>query len=492
MTAYFRTSKIRALVVDDSLFTGMQIAEILNEDEDVEVIGRASNGLEALKMVEELQPDVITMAVEMPNMDGITALKHIMVKNPVPTVMISSFAEEATETTFDAFRYGAVDVIAKPSLKQTVRLEAERRCIVSRVKRAAAVKAERCRYRRTKSPPVETKKSSGGPPDSSTRYVCVCAVTNGYYCLLGMIPNLQVGFDHVIIATIPAAPRQVEVFVNYLDAHSDVPVKNLRTNRILEKGTCYLCSGNDGLVLRDDGNSGLRVHFNDPEHHKDPASAIDRVMTALAHVAGDRAVGLVIGIGGHEGVAGVEEIRRRGGIGIVKDMTACRRDGRTFRRLLDGREARGMSVAEGRETIQCTPAPPESWNREDFGVSEGQIEELSAGRDSLSEFVNGVDIIDYLQFVLLSGKSVVLEVLSDAGVTGEIYVRGGSVLHAHCGDLQGDQALYQCLASRGGSFLNRPWHEPAKVSIDRPGELVLMEAARRRDEAQCEWLRLVH
>jgi len=141
--------KIRVLVVDDSVFMGMQVAGILNEDAEIEVVGRAMNGAEALKMVEDLNPDVVTMDVEMPVMDGLTSLKHIMVRFPVPTVMISSFTWEGARTIFDALRFGAVDVIARRSSSENESLEAQRASLVAKVKRAASIRVERFSYRRS-------------------------------------------------------------------------------------------------------------------------------------------------------------------------------------------------------------------------------------------------------------------------------------------------------------------------------------------------------
>lgn len=104
--------------------------------------------------------------------------------------------------------------------------------------------------------------------------------------------------------------------------------------------------------------------------------------------------------------------------------------------------------------------------------------------DSFSGFVEDVDIIEYLQFLLLTEKKVVLEVASRTGVKCRLYLSQGNVVHAVCGDLQGEEALYRCLSFRGGTFASRPWQEPEKVTIRRAREFLLVEAARARDEAR--------
>ncbi len=162
MTQQRGNSKIRVLVVDDSALMSRQITAILQNDEKLQVVGWAKDGLEALNMVRSLRPDVVTMDVEMPRMNGITALKHIMVKHPVPTVMISALTVEGARTTFDALKYGAIDVIAKPSRREDVSLDAQQAEIVAKVKRAAAIRTGRSRYMRI-SPrsPGEIRNSKG-------------------------------------------------------------------------------------------------------------------------------------------------------------------------------------------------------------------------------------------------------------------------------------------------------------------------------------------
>jgi len=102
--------------------------------------------------------------------------------------------------------------------------------------------------------------------------------------------------------------------------------------------------------------------------------------------------------------------------------------------------------------------------------------------ESFSGSVEGIDIIEYLQFIMLSGKKMILEVTSNGSGCGTVYLSNGRVLHATCGDLDGEEAVYRCLGFRGGKFSHLPWRDPKKVTIDKPGEFLLVEAARKRDE----------
>jgi CheY-like chemotaxis protein len=108
----------------------------------------------------------------------------------------------------------------------------------------------------------------------------------------------------------------------------------------------------------------------------------------------------------------------------------------------------------------------------------------STGKDVFSGSIDQIDILDYVQLMLLSGRQVVLEVLSRDGRQCHLFIEKGRVKHAECDTLAGEEAFFQCLAFAGGSFANLPWREPAHVTIEKPGEFLLMEAARKRDEAR--------
>lgn len=109
--------------------------------------------------------------------------------------------------------------------------------------------------------------------------------------------------------------------------------------------------------------------------------------------------------------------------------------------------------------------------------------EPSPAKSIFSGFIDGVDLLEYLQFLILSGRKTILEVTSSIGTQGRIFLANGLILHAVCGMLQGEQALYSCICFREGTFSHLPWGDPGEVTINKPGEFLLMEAVRKRDEA---------
>lgn len=316
-------NKTRVLVVDDSALMSRQITNILNSASDLTVIGRAKDGLEALSMVDELKPDVITLDVEMPNMNGITALKHIMVKHSTPTVMISALTTEGATTTFDALKYGAIDVIAKPSRREDESLEAQEADIIAKVRRAAAIRTGRLRYVKIRNNDWVYTKQGHGKPEATTRFIGIGTGTGGYYSLLKIVPALPSEFNDVMIAVVLLAARYIEPFANYLDAHSAVPVKTAEEVTVLERGTCYICSNQNRLILHSDGDGVPRLEAALSAHTENGEAAIDQMFGSLARTVGDKAVAVVLTGPGCAGAQGLAEVRKAGGIGIVQDINNC-------------------------------------------------------------------------------------------------------------------------------------------------------------------------
>jgi two-component system chemotaxis response regulator CheB len=253
-------------------------------------------------------------------MNGITALKHIMVRHSVPTVMISALTTEGARTTFDALKYGAIDVIAKPSRREDESLDAQKADIISKVRRAAAIRTGRSRYIRMGHSQHASERPSDGPCDRSTRFIGIGAGTGGYYGLLRIVPALTSDFRDVIIVVLLVSRRYVAPFVSYLECHSTVPVKTVHGVETPEKGTCYICSGQDGVALLKGVDGGARFQVLGSETAS--ASPVNDMLSSLS-AFGSRAVGVVMTGSGTDGADGVAAIRKTGGIGVVQDITNC-------------------------------------------------------------------------------------------------------------------------------------------------------------------------
>lgn len=317
-------NNIRVLVVDDSVMMGKRIAQILEEDDQIEVVGRALNGEEAVHMIPGLKPNVITLDVEMPRMNGITALKHIMLKHGIPTVMISALTQEGARTTFEALKYGAIEVVAKPSRHENESLESQKHDIVTKVKRAASIRTGRSRYVRTVNPGAPVTRMKGLPVDRTTRFIGIGAGTGAFSSLLKIIPHLPPDFADVLIVLVLTRSKYLEPFVSYLAEHSAIPVKHVRESKSPERGTCYLASAEDGpiLISRNEGKVvALQVTGNLAQSGNQ--GVIDGLLKSIGRIGKENAVGIIMSGSGNDGAAGVQVIRRLGGIGVIQDSNNC-------------------------------------------------------------------------------------------------------------------------------------------------------------------------
>ncbi|MBI5570259.1 MAG: chemotaxis protein CheB [Desulfomonile tiedjei] len=303
-----------------------QISNILTNAGGIEVVGRAKDGREALSMVNDLKPDVVTLDVEMPTMNGITALKHIMIKQATPAVMISALTTEGARATFDAFKFGAFDVVAKPSRREDVDLAVQKAEIVAKVKRAAGVSRERLRYIRIANSFHSSRKRGLGSPDDTTHFFVLGSGTGGHYTLLRILPALPENFSGVVVAVIQMAARYLELFVSFLGVHSQIPVVAGLAGKTVEKGVCYICSAEHCLSLGTNGAGQLFFRGATPSP-TDPSAgnegAVDVMFKTVAAAAGSRTVGVILSGVGRDGGAGLMEIKKHGGITVVQEINNC-------------------------------------------------------------------------------------------------------------------------------------------------------------------------
>ncbi len=306
------------LIVDDSNLLRKIIKEMFAGDDQLQVVGEAENGLEALEQIPHLKPDVVTLDVNMPVMDGITAIKHIMIKCPTPVVMFSTLTGQGSVETFEALRYGAVDFLQKPSSLLQEDLKSQHELIISRVKNAARAGIEITRYLR---PTAVSKLQSTNNGEACSRVFAIGSSYGCYGALLGLIPELQPNLPAAFLSVLHAAPPHVDAFAQYLDKHSSVMVRRAVDGQTVNSGTCYLASALEAVALGN-GSDGLSLQVN-TDATIDPEKASDRLMTSLSEALKERAAAILLSGIGDDGVAGVGKIIENGGPVIVQDPKTC-------------------------------------------------------------------------------------------------------------------------------------------------------------------------
>ena len=309
---------LKILVVDDSKLIRRVLREIIESDGCKKVIGEAENGKNALDFLISERPDVITLDINMPVMDGITTLKHIMISRPVPTVMISALTKEGSTETFDSLKYGAIDFLPKPSQIKGADLKSQRNEILRKIELAAAVQIESIRYLRR---PSQDKTDRGNDPMALRCIVAMGVAEGGYGALLNVVPRLRRDIPAAYVAVMHQPPHHIEGFAGYLDQCSRLSVQRARDGAVLQGGVCYLAAATEHVTLaQTDGETRLRVSSSP---FPTPMGAINMLMGSVAEIMGERAAGVILTGAGDDGVDGLGRIIANGGAVFIQDPRSC-------------------------------------------------------------------------------------------------------------------------------------------------------------------------
>ncbi len=314
-----KQKKIKLFIVDDSKMMRKVIANVFKDDDSIEIVGEADNGKAALELLPQLCPDVVTLDVQMPVMDGITTLKHMMIQAPTPTIMLSAYTREGAVITYDALRFGAVDFVAKPSNVDGLDLKEQAREIVRKVHLAAAVELEAVKYIRAAKRKDDAKQQSGS--DTCDTLVAIGAAEGGYGTLLKILPHLRPGLSTAYLVILHVSPQHVDSFIDYLGTYCAVPVKRAQNHAPIENGVCYLASGEEYLIVQKKENNLLQ-HLS-PAPFASRRGAIDMLMFSAAEAMKDNTIGVILSGMGSDGEEGLEEIIRVGGSAILQDSASC-------------------------------------------------------------------------------------------------------------------------------------------------------------------------
>ena len=310
---------ISVLIVDDSTLLRKIIKEMFAGDEQLEVVGEAEHGLKALELIPELKPDVVTLDVNMPIMDGLTTIKHIMIKCPTPVVMFSTLTGQGSLETFEALRYGAVDFLQKPSSLLKEDLKSQHELIISRVKNAARAGIDTIRYLR---PAQVSQEKTAVEGQACSRVFAIGSSYGGYGSLLGLIPEIKPDVSAAFVSVLYAAAPHVDAFATYLDKHSHLVVKRAVDGEPLAAGTCYLASAFEQVKVSNSQQGSLSLEVK-PNSDAGPGHACDTMMASLSAALNSRASGILLSGLGNDGIAGIDAILKGGGNAIIQDPKTC-------------------------------------------------------------------------------------------------------------------------------------------------------------------------
>ena len=298
---------IRVLVGEDSPFMRRMIADSLETDPGIEVVAMASNGREVLRKVVDIQPDVITLDLEMPRMDGLETLRYVMSEWPTPVVILSGHSAEGARMALTCLEYGAVDFVAKTLNGSRFPVDE----LIYKVRLAAGVEADKVRFAPTACD-LRTRRSLRRRESAET-VVVVGASTGGPQALMEVIPRLPDDLDACVLVLQHMPPNFTRYLAERLDARSALPVSEANEGERLMAGRVIVAPG--GMHLFYDESIGnhrvMLLPRNDLQRSACPS--IDFALTSFAPVFRKRMIGVIMTGMGRDGAAGAVAVRKYGG-----------------------------------------------------------------------------------------------------------------------------------------------------------------------------------
>jgi two-component system chemotaxis response regulator CheB len=336
--------KIRVLVVDDSAFMRKVISDILSSDPAIEVIDRARNGLECLEKVKQLHPDVVTLDIEMPVMNGLEALEQLMQQTPVPVVMLSSLTKEGADATIRALEYGAFDFVTKPSGPISLDIHKVADGIIERVKAASQMKGRLRKpslfsrlqvWQRSVIPPATSVTApaqaesqppslkSHGTSGMTQKLVALGTSTGGPRALQTVLTAIPSDFPAPIVIVQHMPAGFTKSLAQRLDSLSAIRVTEVEDGQPIEPGTAYIAPGGYHFEVHQvNGKLIAHLHQQDPRSgHRPSVDVLFESVSRLTNV--DKWAIIMTGMG-NDGTKGLKQLKETGRVtSIVEDESTC-------------------------------------------------------------------------------------------------------------------------------------------------------------------------
>lgn len=326
---YPKKKEIKVLVVDDSAVVRDALSKIINADPRLKVIATASDPFIAAKKIAKETPDVITLDVEMPRMDGLSFLKKIMSQHPFPVVIISSLTEAGTRTGIKALEYGAVEIITKPKMSTRTFFEESSLRICDAIRAASVAKLKRLNPGRSVSMKVRPKLSADVVVPRSARsmikttesVVVVGASTGGTEALRIFLQSLPTDAPGIVI--VQHMPEKFTTsFAERLDSICQISVKEAEDGDPVMPGRALIAPGNKHTLLKRSG-ARYQVEVKDGDLVNRHRPSVDVLFTSTARYAGSNAVGMIMTGMGDDGARGLLEMKQAGAYTVAQDEASC-------------------------------------------------------------------------------------------------------------------------------------------------------------------------
>ncbi|MDU0460849.1 MAG: chemotaxis response regulator protein-glutamate methylesterase [Geobacteraceae bacterium] len=322
-----QSSKIRVLIVDDSSFMRMAIRSILSKDPAFDIVGTAADGMEGVEKAIALKPDIITMDVEMPRMDGIAALKQVMSKAPTKVIMVSTLTNEGAKSTFEALDAGAIDYIPKNVTDSADAQNIFRQELLRKLKEA--VKSRFTRTLGATAPVARPATATAVAPQRPTssrfagkkiQYVGIGASTGGPVALQEVLSRIPVNFPYGIMVGIHMPKAFTGPYADRLNAKCSMTIREAVDGDILKPGLALIAPGGMHTTLVRQGNNIVvktQATSNYPQYVYIPS--VDLMLSSMVEATGGAMLGVILTGMGSDGFKGMQLLKQKGGVTIAQD-----------------------------------------------------------------------------------------------------------------------------------------------------------------------------
>lgn len=319
-----KSRKIKVLVIDDSALIRSVMKEIINRENDMECVGAAPDPLVAREMIKSLNPDVLTLDVEMPKMDGLDFLERLMRLRPMPVLMVSTLTERGNDITFRALELGAVDFVSKPKLDIARGMEEYAIEITDKIRATA-----QARVRKIAPEPVIKEKFSAdailpsvaGRFASTEKLIIIGASTGGTEAIKEILTRLPADAPGVLVAQ-HMPEHFTKSFADRLNTLCKISVKEAEHNERILPGHAYIAPGHSHLLVKRSG-ANYMTKLDQGELVNRHRPSVDVLFRSAANVAGANALGVILTGMGKDGVQGLLEMKKAGAYTIAQDEASC-------------------------------------------------------------------------------------------------------------------------------------------------------------------------
>lgn len=349
------SQKLRVLVVDDSALMRKLIPQILARDNEIEVVGTAMDGAFGLKKIEDLRPDVVTLDLEMPRMDGIETLRHITRRFRIPVIVVSALTTDGASATFKALALGAFDFVAKPRDAASAHMDEIAMDLIRKIKVAARSKV------RAASVPIlpdrpRPNKQGLRPRREPTKIIAIGISTGGPNALQYLLAQLPGDFPASIVVVQHMPQGFTEMFSRRLDECCAIDVKEAQSGDLLIAGRALICPGDRHIKVRR-MPLGNTVVLSDEDRMNGHRPSVDVLFRSVAVEFGSRAIGVLMTGMGDDGATGLGQMKDAGALTIAQSEDSCTVFGMPKAAIERGNAMRVVPLDMMANTlaIQCNP-----------------------------------------------------------------------------------------------------------------------------------------